>query len=78
MMGLASPTGYLSITRAAITGAQELGTGTVNGEPVTNYRVTVDPALLANVPGLSAEEKTTIDAALGVMNARDSPATRPT
>jgi hypothetical protein len=70
MMGLASPTGYLSITRAAITGAAKIGTGTVNGEPVTNYRVTVDPTLLANVPGLSAEEKTTIDAALQVMRAQ--------
>jgi hypothetical protein len=68
MMGLASPTGYLSITRAAITGAAKIDTGTVNGEPVTNYRVTVDPSLLANVAGLSAEEKATIDAALQVMS----------
>ena len=70
MMGLASPTGYLSITRAAITGAAQIGTGTVNGETVTNYRVTVDPTLLADVPGLSAEEKTTIDAALQVMSSQ--------
>ena len=67
MMGLASPSGYLSIARAAITGAAETGTGTLNGEPVTNYRVTVDPALLAGVPGLSPEELTTINAALAVL-----------
>ena len=67
MMGLASPSGYLSITREAITRATEIGTGTVDGRPVTNYRVTVDPSLLAKVPGLSSEESATINAALAVM-----------
>lgn len=67
MMGLASPTGYLSITREAITGAKEIGAGTIDGKPVTNYRVVVDPALLAKVPGLSAEQTATITAALAVL-----------
>jgi hypothetical protein len=70
MMGLASPTGYLSITKEAIVGAATIGTGTVNGRPVTNYRVAVDPSLLANVAGLSAEELTTIKAALAVLEAQ--------
>jgi hypothetical protein len=70
MMGLASPTGYLSITKEAIVGAATIGTGTVNGRPVTNYRVAVDPSLLANVAGLSAEELTTIKAALVVLQAQ--------
>lgn len=67
MMGLASPTGYLSITREAITGATKIGESTLDGTPVTNYRVVVDLARLATVPGLSPEELTTINAALGVM-----------
>jgi hypothetical protein len=67
MMGLANPGGYLTITRDAITGAKVLGTGTIEGAPVTNYRVNVDPARLAQVPGLSPEQSTTINAALEVL-----------
>ncbi len=70
MMGLASPTGYLSIAKAAITSAAKIGTGIINGEPVTNYQVTIDPTLLAAVPGHSSEEITTIDAALAVLQAQ--------
>jgi hypothetical protein len=67
MMGLANPTGYLSITREAITGAKAIGTGTIDGKPVTNYRVVVDPALLAEVPGISPEQVKTINAAIGLL-----------
>jgi hypothetical protein len=67
MLGLASPTGYLSITREAITGAAKIGESTLDGTPVTDYRVVVDLARLATVPGLSPEELTTINAALAVM-----------
>jgi hypothetical protein len=69
MMGLSSPTGYLSITREAVSDASRIGTGEVDGVPVTVYRVTVDPTLLARVAGLSPEEKQTILAALDVLKA---------
>jgi len=67
MMGLASPSGYLSITKAAITDAARIGTDTVDGEPVTVYRVSVDPSRLADVAGLSTEEAKTIADALSVL-----------
>lgn len=67
MMGLANPGGYLSITREAITGAKAIGAGTIDGKPVTNYRVVVDPALLAKVPGLSPEQVKSINDAVGVL-----------
>ena len=66
-MGLANPGGYLTITRDAITGARQIGTGTVDGQPVTNFRVNVDPAKLADVAGLSPEQRKTIVAALAVL-----------
>jgi hypothetical protein len=68
MMGLASPYGYLHVVKNAITGAERVGTATVNGAPVTVYRVSVDPAGLAAVPGLSNEQRTTIDAAIAVLH----------
>jgi len=70
MMGLASPTGYLSIAKTAITGAAKIGTGVINGAPVTDYQVTIDPTLLAAVPGHSSEEIATINAALAVLQAQ--------
>jgi hypothetical protein len=67
MMGLASPYGYLHVVQDAITGAETIGTDTVNGEPVTVYRVSVEPERLASVPGLSDEQHQTIEAALAVL-----------
>jgi hypothetical protein len=68
MMGLASPYGYLSVVKNAITGAVKVGPATVDGAPVTVYRVSVDPAGLAAVPGLSDEQRRTIDAAISVLH----------
>jgi PASTA domain len=68
MMGLASPYGYLHVVKDAIVGAETAGTGTVNGEPVTVYRVSVAPERLATVPGLSDEQRNTIEAAVAVLH----------
>ena len=38
MGGLSSPTGYLDLDQSMITGADEIGTGTVDGTAVTIYR----------------------------------------
>jgi hypothetical protein len=67
MMGLASPTGYLELEQNAITSANQVGTGTVDGAPVTIYEVRLDPAQQADVPGTTPEEATAIHDALGVL-----------
>jgi len=67
MMGMASPTGYLDLYQQDITGANQTGTSTVNGVPVTVYEVAIDPSQLLNAPGVSSEESATITAALGVL-----------
>jgi hypothetical protein len=67
MVGLSSPTGYLTLEQNAITAADQIGTGTVDGVPVTNYRVTLNPAQEADVPGTTTEEATAIHDALGVL-----------
>ncbi len=64
MGGLASPTGYLDLDQSMITGADQTGTGTVDGVPVTVYEISIDPAQGADVPGINAEEaKAITDAA---------------
>lgn len=56
MGGLSSPTGYLDLDQSMITGADQTGTGTVDGVPVTIYQISIDPAQAANVPGINPEE----------------------
>ena len=67
MMGLASPTGYLTLEQNAISAANQIGTGTVDAAAVTVYKVTLDPAQEASVPGTTSEEATAITDALGVL-----------
>ena len=67
MIGMASPTGYLDLEQESVTGAAEIGPGTVDGTPVTFYQVAVDPARLETMAGLSADEIATLKAAVGVL-----------
>jgi len=67
MMELSSPTGYLEIDQNAITAADEIGTGDVDGTAVTVYQVTLDPAEQAVVPGATAEETSAIQSALALL-----------
>ncbi len=67
MLGMASPTGYLDLTLPSVTGATQVGTGTAGGVPVTEYDVSLDTAQLAASPGITPEEATTIDNALGIL-----------
>ncbi len=67
MMGLASPTGYLELDQDAITSASEVGTGVVDGAPVTIYQVSLDPAQEATVPGTTPDEATALKAALSLL-----------
>ncbi len=68
MLGMASPTGYLDLTLPSVSGATQDGTSTVDGVPVTNYDVTVDPSQLATSPGTTPEEATTIENAVGELD----------
>jgi hypothetical protein len=65
MQSMASPNGYLSITKATIATAQPIGTATFDGIPVTNFRVTLDPA--ATPTGVSPDEAAAIAAARAVL-----------
>jgi hypothetical protein len=56
MGGLSSPTGYLDLDQSMITGADQTGTGTVDGVPVTIYTISIAPGAGANIPGLNAEQ----------------------
>jgi hypothetical protein len=67
MSSLASPTGYLDLDQSMITGADQTGTGTVDGVPVTVYEISINPAQAADVPGINAEEAKTIAAAAAVL-----------
>ena len=68
MGGLASPTGYLDLEQSMIGGADEVGTGTVDGVAVTIYQVSIEPG--ANIPGLNAEQSQTIADADAVLQAQ--------
>ena len=68
MLGMASPSGYLDLESQSVTGAAQDGTGTVDGVQVTYYRVAVDPSKLVDAPGMSADEISTVNAAVGVLH----------
>jgi hypothetical protein len=64
MMGMASPNGYLTITKNAIENATPAGTGTVDGVAVTKYRVELDASRSASAPGVTPDESSAIQAAM--------------
>ncbi len=70
MMGMASPTGYLDLVQPAVTAATEVGTSTVDGVAVTQYELTIDPSSLASAPGTTAEEQSTINAAIQTLTSQ--------
>ena len=64
MLGLGSPNGYLELDQNAIVGVSPTGTGSVDGKPVSQYHVSVQPDQLANDPSASPQEVSTIQAAV--------------
>jgi hypothetical protein len=56
MGGLSSPTGYLDLDQSMISGADQTGTGTVDGVPVTIYTISIAPGQGENIPGLNADQ----------------------
>jgi hypothetical protein len=67
MTQMASPAGYLDLEKEAVTDATAAGTGTVDGVAVTNFDVSVDLTRLLLVPGLTADEQTSIQQALDLL-----------
>ena len=70
MLGIASPTGYLVLDEQEITSVAPTGQGTVDGKPVTEYRVSADASQLENDPSATAEELTTIQAAIAKLQSQ--------
>jgi hypothetical protein len=60
MLGIASPTGYLELDEQAILGVTPAGTGTVDGQAVTQYKVSVQPSELASDPTASPQQVSAI------------------
>ena len=67
MGGLSSPTGYLDLDQSMITGADEIGTGTVDGTAVTIYQLSITAAQEANAPDTTAQEAEAIAAAAAIL-----------
>ncbi|MGH9920080.1 MAG: hypothetical protein ACRD6W_14595, partial [Nitrososphaerales archaeon] len=67
MMGLASPTGYLELEQNAISSANEVGTGVVDGAPVVNYLIQLSPGERADVSGATPQEAAALKAALQIL-----------
>ena len=70
MLGIASPTGYLVLDEQEITSVAPTGQGTIDGKPVTEYRVSADASQLENDPSATAEELTTIRAAIAKLQSQ--------
>ena len=70
MLGLASPTGYLSLDPAETGHADLVGTGTVDGAAVTIYQISMTPAEGGQVPGLTEQEQQATSDALAVLSSQ--------
>ena len=68
MLGMASPNGFLDLSQQAVTGAAQVGSGTVDGTPVTEYDVAIDLAQLAQAEGASNAETQAITSAVVLLN----------
>jgi len=68
MIGLASPTGYLDLYQQDINGATQTGTSTLNGVPVTVYKVAVDPTQFESNPAITPEETKAATAAATLLH----------
>ena len=75
MLGIASPTGYLELDEQAIMGVTPEKTGTVDGQAVSQYQVSVQPSELASDPSASPQQVSAIQAALAALDGAGMSAT---
>ena len=64
MIALANPSGRLTLDQNMVSSVQQVGTGSVDGVPVTNYRVSINLYRVLDQPGLSSDQQTTMSEAL--------------
>lgn len=67
MIALANPSGRLTLDQNMVSSVQEVGAGTVDGVPVTNYRVSINLYRVVDQPGLSSAQQTTMTQALSIL-----------
>lgn len=67
MIALANPSGRLTLDQNMVSSVQQIGSGTVDGVPVTNYRVSIDLYRVLDQPGLSTDQQTTMSQALTIL-----------
>ena len=77
MQGLASGTGYLDLEAQEIQGAQPAGTGSVDGIPVTIYKLSQSGLQDPDVSGLTRQQVEIIQAGTPSSRAAVSPGRRP-
>jgi hypothetical protein len=70
MIALANPSGRLSLDQNMVSSVQRVGTGSVDGVPVTIYRVSIDLYRVLDQSGLSNEQQTTMSQALAILNSQ--------
>jgi hypothetical protein len=68
MISLANPSGRLSLDENMVSSVQRVGTGSVDGVPVTNYRVSIDLSRVLDQSGLSIDQQTTMSQALAILS----------
>jgi hypothetical protein len=62
-----SPTGLFDLSEASIGPTTEVGTATVDGQPTTEYAVTIDPTSFLDAPGISAGESQAMQSAISLL-----------
>jgi hypothetical protein len=62
-----SPTGLFDLTQSEIGPTTEVGTQTVDGQPTTEYAVTIDPSSFLAAPGISPGETEAMQSAIGLL-----------
>jgi hypothetical protein len=67
MTSLASPNGYLNLTAKAITDAEPIGSGMIDGVAVQTYRVTIDIDELTTAETITPDEAQAITDAIAVL-----------
>lgn len=70
MIALANPSGRLSLDQNMVTSVEQVGTGSVDGVPVTNYRVSIDLYRVLDQSGLSSDQQTAMSEALAILGSQ--------
>ena len=70
MIALANPSGRLSLDQNMVSSVQQVGTGSVDGVPVTIYQVSIDLSRVLDQSGLSSNQQTAMSQALASLSSQ--------